>query len=84
MHFQANLEGSLWGKTRTGSVCTFSGKSGAEFARKEKTERNSTRAFAGGGKEERNSMYCAGAGATWSGLGTDGRGSLQGAEKIKI
>ena len=37
MHFQANLEGSLCGKTRTGSVCAFSGKSGAEFVRKEKT-----------------------------------------------
>ena len=49
MHFQENLEGSLWGKTRTGSVCTFSGKSGAEFARKEKSERNLT--------------YCAGVGA---------------------
>ena len=37
MHFQANLEGSLCGKTRTGSVCAFSGKYGAEFVRKEKT-----------------------------------------------
>ena len=37
MNFQANLEGSLCGKTRTGSVCAFSGKSGAEFVRKEKT-----------------------------------------------
>ena len=35
------------------------------------------RAFAGG----RNLTYCAGVGATWSGLGTDGRGSLQGTEK---
>ena len=34
MHFQANLEGSLWGKTRTGSVCTFSGKSEAELVGK--------------------------------------------------
>ena len=37
MHFQANLEGSLCGKTRTGSVCAFSEKYGAEFVRKEKT-----------------------------------------------
>ena len=37
MHFQANLEGSLCGKTRSGSVCIFSGKSGAEIVRKEKT-----------------------------------------------
>ena len=31
------MEGSLCGKTKTGSVCAFSGKSGAEFVRKEKT-----------------------------------------------
>ena len=37
VHFQANLEGSLCGKTRTGSVCAFSDKYGAEFVRKEKT-----------------------------------------------
>ena len=37
MNFQANLQGSLRGKTRNGSVCVFSGKSGAEFVRKEKT-----------------------------------------------
>ena len=36
-----------------------------------------TQAFAGG----QNLTYCAGVGATWSGNGTDGRGTLQGGTK---
>ena len=76
MHFQANLEGSLWGKTRTGSVCTFSGKSEAELAGKKSEIRRTAQGLelpgvdlermvaevCRGQKKEQNSTYCAGVG----------------------
>ena len=51
MHFQANLEGSLCGKTKTGSICALSGKSGGEFVRKDKNWMHCAGVGAGGIKK---------------------------------
>ena len=82
---EMNPRGREWTVENESSICAFSGKSGGEFVGKDQNWLCLyifRQIWSGvGGKEEWNSTYCAGVGATWSGLGTDGRGSLQGTEK---